>query len=339
MELQEKKTCHLCFGDEEARLQLYAGDNAANAAKWVHTTCLERHRRKTSRDWAAASERFQEDITRNSKLDAERKLQAVTNQEAAQLAAALTIETDKEQMPLEVEEKVKKRRSLRESGMLAAESVPLRQMCAMHTDKLGKRNIEEPINLVLILGGVSHTQAEDYRLNRLYKQLAIEKRADVEVVVVDPDTWDGGDDTGVSHWQVTLQDCATKFPPTEMLASYNKIAIIDDIQFKPFFGSLRPTQLRDRIEDSAEWKQLRDMADNHPDRVTWWLFSQRINYDLVEINHVKIPIEWQQAGKPSKVRIELAKVKFVLCERQFQENNRTIKYPFSTSNVLDSLMW
>merc|ERR1712194_182822 len=110
-----------------------------------------------------------------------------------------------------------------------------------------------------------------------------------------------------------------KLPPTEMLASYNNIAIIDDIQFKPFGWGLK---LRDRIEDSAEWKQLRDMADN----------------DLVEINHVKIPIEWQQAGKPSKVRIELAKVKFVLLEGQFQENNRTIKYPFNASNVLDSLM-
>ena len=48
-------------------------------------------------------------------------------------------------------------------------------------------------------------------------------------------------------------------PHTEMLASYNKIAIIDDIQFKPLFWSVRPTELRDRIEDSAEWKQLRDI--------------------------------------------------------------------------------
>ena len=85
------------------------------------------------------------------------------------------------------------------SGLPSGKQMPYEQM----PYKLGKRNIEEPINLVLILGGVSHTQAEDYRLNRLYKQLAITKRADVEVVVVDPDTWDGGDDTGVSHWQVT----------------------------------------------------------------------------------------------------------------------------------------
>ena len=100
----------------------------------------------------------------------------------------------------------------------------------------------KPINLVLILGGVSHTctLAEHYKLNRLYKQL--EKSANVEVVVVNPVTWNGGDNTGVSHWQLTLQDYAAKDPrPTEMLASYNKIAIIDDIQFKPFFGSLRPT--------------------------------------------------------------------------------------------------
>ena len=100
----------------------------------------------------------------------------------------------------------------------------------------------KPINLVLILGGVSHTLETGYKLNLLYRQLAIDKSANVEVVVVDPDAWNGGDNTGVSHWQLTLQDYTAKDPrPTEMLASYNKIAIIDDIQFKPFFGSLRPT--------------------------------------------------------------------------------------------------
>ena len=68
-------------------------------------------------------------------MEVQEKTPAVTNQEAAQLAAALTIETDKEQMRLEVEEKkAKKRRLLRESCMPAAESVPLRQLCAMHTD-------------------------------------------------------------------------------------------------------------------------------------------------------------------------------------------------------------
>ena len=197
----------------------------------------------------------------------------------------------------------------------------------------------KPINLVLILGGVSHTLETGYKLNLLYRQLAIDKSANVEVVVVDPDAWNGGDNTGVSHWQLTLQDYAAKVPPTEMLASYNKIAIIDDIQFRP--TELRPTEARDRIEDSAEWKQLRDMADDNPDRVSWWVFSKRIlNDDLFEMNHetLRVPIERQQTGKPSRVRLEIAMVRFVLFERTFRENNRTIEYPFTASNVLESLL-
>ncbi len=141
---------------------------------------------------------------------------------------------------------------------------------------------------MLILGGVSHTKLLIYPLNRFYSRIAEDLRTaerDVDVVLVDPDDWEGGG--GVTkHYQMTLEDYAQDNPLDELLSKYKRVCIVDDMKFRDF-------RKRSAIEASDEYKQLVSIANLNKDRVSWWEFFSKDEWGeseiigIRELNHVR----------------------------------------------------
>ena len=139
-------------------------------------------------------------------------------------------------------------------------------------------------NLVLILGGVSYTETSTYTLNRIYERLAEGGHQDVEVVLVDPVEWKCGNKGGVTtHHLMTLAEYMREYPPEQLMHTYRKVAIVDDIKFKDY--TLRAGHLQ-----SAEHQRLVAIAEAHRDCISWWeLYGAWYQLSGIrELNHVRV---------------------------------------------------
>lgn len=132
------------------------------------------------------------------------------------------------------------------------------------TDKKRKKH------LVLVLGGVSYAEFVIFSINRMYARLAENLRdapGTADVVVVDPAEWKFGDRDGITeHHRMELQDFAEAHPLQQYLDRYDRVAIVDDLQFHKVLGARE----REEVENSDAHKQLIAYADAHRGRVAWW---------------------------------------------------------------------
>ena len=132
------------------------------------------------------------------------------------------------------------------------------------TDKERKKH------LVLVLGGVSYAEFVITTINRMYARLAENLRdapGTADVVVVDPAEWKFGDRDGITeHYRMELQDFAEAHPLQPYLDRYDRVAIVDDLQFHKVLGARE----RNEIVNSDAYKQLIAYADAHRGRVAWW---------------------------------------------------------------------
>jgi hypothetical protein len=88
-----------------------------------------------------------------------------------------------------------------------------------------------------------------------------------DVVVVDPAEWKFGDRDGITeHHRMELQDFAAAHPLPPYLDRYDRVAIVDDLQFHKLLGARE----RDVVVNSDAYKQLVAYADAHRGRVAWW---------------------------------------------------------------------
>ena len=154
-------------------------------------------------------------------------------------------------------------------------------------------------HLVLVLGGVSHSELPITAINRMYARLAENLRdapGTAEVVVVDPEEWKFGDKNGTTkHCEMELEDFAHAHPLRPYLDGYDRVAIVDDLQF----GTLGMRH-RAGVVQSDAYKQLVDYADEHKGRVAWWEFFETgmrelNNYatpknETLKINHARLVV-------------------------------------------------
>ena len=123
-------------------------------------------------------------------------------------------------------------------------------------------------HLVLVLGGVSYAEFAIAALNRMYARLAETLRdapGTADVVVVDPAEWKFGDRNGITeHHRMELQDFAEAHPLQTYLNRYDRVAIVDDLQFH------NGARERDEVVNGDAYKQLVAYADAHKGRVAWW---------------------------------------------------------------------
>jgi hypothetical protein len=113
-------------------------------------------------------------------------------------------------------------------------------------------------------------------INRMYARLADNLRTSqdaVDVVVIDPRDSPGPWQDGVTmHYKMELQEFATEHPIGPFLDQYDRVAVVDDLQFlgdARFFHSERAS-----IERSDAYNALRDYAEANKGRVAWWEFVQ-----------------------------------------------------------------
>ena len=129
------------------------------------------------------------------------------------------------------------------------------------------RSGEPPFHLVLVLGGVSHNNDPAKSLNRIYARL--EERpseSPVDVVVVDPDSWQSIPIGRVQHVQMDLEAYVTEDRISQLLGEYETIAVIDDLFFKIHTE-------REAIIEGRAWRALASAADERPDVFTWWVIK------------------------------------------------------------------
>ena len=134
----------------------------------------------------------------------------------------------------------------------------------------------EKKDLVLVLGGTPMHSLVITTINRMYARLADNLRTSqdaVDVVVIDPRDSPGPWQDGVTmHYKMELQEFATEHPIGPFLDQYDRVAVVDDLQFlgdTRFFHSERAS-----IERSDAYKALRDYAEANKGRVAWWEFVQ-----------------------------------------------------------------
>lgn len=150
------------------------------------------------------------------------------------------------------------------TGSPAGVCEPQAKRARTDTDKGDKKH------LVLVLGGVPHSEFLITTINRMYARLA-ENLRDVpgiaDVVVIDPMEWKFGDKNGITeHYRMELQDFAEAHPLQSYLDRYDRVAIVDDLQFHKVLG----TRERNEIVNSDAYKHLIAYADAHRGRVAWW---------------------------------------------------------------------
>lgn len=157
--------------------------------------------------------------------------------------------------------------------------------CSSHQKGAKKRKEPDQLRkLVLVLGGILHTDRPDASLRLIYKRL--EERpteALVDVVVVDPDKWQSVPIGRVDHQQMDLEAYFTQERLNELLVKYEAIAVIDDIFFREYAK-------REAITQGRAWRALASLADNHPDVFTWWIlkhheYNSTRTPELVKMNN------------------------------------------------------
>ena len=131
-------------------------------------------------------------------------------------------------------------------------------------------------DLVLVLGGTPMRSLVITTINRMYARLADNLRTSqdaVDVVVIDPHEFPGPWQDGVTvHYKMELQEFDTEHPIGPFLDQYDRVAVVDDLQFlgdTRFFHGERAS-----IERSDAYKALRDYAEANKGRVAWWEFVQ-----------------------------------------------------------------
>jgi len=139
-----------------------------------------------------------------------------------------------------------------------------------NTNRPSKRGRPERARtLVLVLGGVSHTNSPDYALNLIYKRLE-ERPHDsaLDVVVVDPDPWQSIPLGRVQHFQERLENYLAGDQIKRLFGAYETIAVIDDV----FFTVGRE---RDAVVRHEAWRTLALAVETHLDKCTWWVIQHK----------------------------------------------------------------
>ena len=130
-------------------------------------------------------------------------------------------------------------------------------------------------DLVLVLGGVPQFGPAIFTINRMYARLAENLHnapGTTDVVLVDPEEWKFGEADGVTtHHIMDFQEFALKHPLKEFLDQYDRVAIVDDMQF----GELGMRERKEVISSKA-YIQLVAYADAHKGHVAWWEFFSQL---------------------------------------------------------------
>jgi len=135
-------------------------------------------------------------------------------------------------------------------------------------------------DLVLVLGGATRTSSPAHALHMLYTRLS--ERSHIDVIVVDP--------TPEAEWTEHCAHRATytlKHEPMDLdtlwnkqradhlLATYRRIAVIDDV----FFSYCGYADQRLQFRKSAGYVALKQTAQENAQQFTWWEIDRRDRYE------------------------------------------------------------
>ena len=191
-------------------------------------------------------------------------------------------------------------------------------------------------DLVLVIGGATHTSSLAHALHLLYERLSESVLDDVGVVVVDPTPekeWAERCTHRVQyrlkHEPLDLDSFLQQRAPSDLVAQYRRIAVIDDVFFK-FSGY---SDLRAEFTNSAGYLALTQTAERSPEQFTWWELEYRTYAEPVflqflfgadaPIRILSLLLRSQRSNKRLKSKIREVDVRSLHVEQLFSKPELT----------------
>ena len=191
-------------------------------------------------------------------------------------------------------------------------------------------------DLVLVIGGATHTSSLAHALHLLYERLSESVLDDIDVVVVDPTPekeWaehcTHRAQYRLKHEPLDLDSFLQQRAPSDLVAQYRRIAVIDDA----FFTFSGYSDLRAEFTNGAGYLALTQTAERSPEQLTWWELEHRAYAEPVflqflfgadaRIKKLSMLLRIQRSNKLLKSKIREVAVRSLHVEQLFSNPELT----------------